>query len=269
MPVLHPFDAAIALDSVSTGLVHGCTRPDWAHVVGPFGGLTAAIILRAIEIQPDRRGEPVALTVNFAAPVTDGDFDVLVESPRTNRTNQHWIGQLRQDGQTRTTATALFGLRRDTWADTERQAPVVPTPEQVGAQETSDFAPWLRNYDMRIVEGPAPIRVEQARSESTTTLWVRDSRERPLDHAALAALCDVFYPRVFLRRGGIVPAGTVSLTTFFHADDQQLQMVGEDFLLGSACASRFGGGYFDQSAALWSRGGALLAMSHQIVHFKG
>ena len=269
MPVLHPFDAAIALDSVNIGLVHGRTRPDWANMVGPFGGLTVATMLRAIEIQPGRLGEPVALTVNFAAPVADGDFDILVESPRTNRTNQHWIGQLRQDGQTRTTATALFGVRRDTWADTERQAPVVPTPEQIGAQDTSDFAPWLRNYDMRIVDGPAPTRLEQARSESTTTLWVRDSRPRPLDHAALAALCDVFYPRVFLRRGGFVPASTISLTTFFHADEEQLQMVGEDFLLGSAGASGFGGGFFDQSAALWSRSGALLAVSHQIVYFKG
>ncbi|MGH3643984.1 MAG: acyl-CoA thioesterase [Mycobacterium sp.] len=269
MPVLHPFDAAIALEPVGAGLVRGRTRPDWANMVGPFGGITAATMLRALDMQPDRLGEPVALTVNFAAPITDGDFDIVVESARTNRTNQHWIAQLRQDGQTKTTATALFGLRRDTWADTEAHPPVVPTPEQAGAQEPSDFSPWLRNYDMRTVVGPAPTRVAQVYSESTTTLWVRDNPPRRLDHPAVAALCDVFYPRVFLRRGEFVPAGTISLTTYFHADGGQLEMVGDDFLLGSARANRFGGGYFDQSAALWSRAGTLLAMSHQIVYFKG
>jgi acyl-CoA thioesterase len=268
MDVRHPFDAAIALDSMDGGLVRGRTHPDWANMVGPFGGVTAATLLRAIEMQPDRLGEPVALTVNFAAPITDGNFDIVVGSARTNRSNQHWIAQLRQDGQTRTTATALFGLRRDTWTDTEAHPPVVPTPEQAGARDQSDFAPWLRNYEMRVVEGPAPTRMEQASSDSTTTLWVRESRPRRLDHPALAAMCDVFYPRVFLRRGKFVPAGTISLTTYFHADDEQLQMVGDDFLLGSARANRFGGGYFDQSAALWSRSGTLLATSHQIVYFK-
>jgi acyl-CoA thioesterase len=122
---------------------------------------------------------------------------------------------------------------------------------------------------MRIVGGAAPTDASQATSASTTTLWVRDNPSRPLDHAALAGLCDVFFPRVFLRRGGFVPAGTVSLTTYFHADHGHLQMVGEDFVLGRARANSFGGGYFDQSAMMWSRSGALLATTHQIVYFKG
>ena len=38
--------------------------PIWS---GPFGGITAAALIRAIETHPDRIGEPLALTVNFAA----------------------------------------------------------------------------------------------------------------------------------------------------------------------------------------------------------
>jgi acyl-CoA thioesterase len=104
---------------------------------------------------------------------------------------------------------------------------------------------------------------------STSTLWVRDGAGRRIDYPALAALCDIFYPRVFLRRGGFIPSGTISLTAYFHADQPQLDALGSDFVLATAHANRFSRGYFDQSAKLWTREGGLLATTHQIVYFKG
>lgn len=88
-------------------------------MVGPFGGIAAASFVRAIEQQPDRHGEPLALTVNFPCPLTEGEFDISLRPVRTNRTNQHWVLELGQDGEPRTTATAVFGVRRDTWSDTQ------------------------------------------------------------------------------------------------------------------------------------------------------
>lgn len=73
----------------------------------------------------------------------------------------------------------------------------------------------------------------------------------------------------FLRRGGFFPAGTISLTTYFHANGHELENIGGDYVLGSAHANRFSDGYFDQSAHVWTRDGALLASTHQIVYFKG
>nr|BFE79676.1 hypothetical protein GCM10020093_022770 [Planobispora longispora] len=90
----------------------------------------------------------------------------------------------------------------------------------------------------------------------------------PLDFPALASLCDVFYPRVFLRRGRYMAAGTVSLTAYFHADAEELVAQGTDYILGTARTRRFSRGYFDQTAHLWGRGGTLLASSHQLVYFK-
>ena len=98
---------------------------------------------------------------------------------------------------------------------------------------------------------------------------MRDANQRTLDFAALTALSDIFYPRVYLRRGDFFPAGTISLTTYFHASGQELENIGGDFVLGSAHANRFADGYFDQSGHVWSRDGALLASTHQIVYFKG
>lgn len=263
----HPFDRALHLDHLDAGLVRGATEPAWANMVGPFGGITAAVLLRAIESHPDRIGDPLALTVNYAAPIADGDFDVTLRAARTNRSNQHWILELRQGDEVKTTATAVFGLHRDTWADTEAHPPKTPAPEDIPRGDFIEAIVWAKRYDMRFTEGPIPDEGMPSDS-STTTLWVRDVDARPVDFAALAAVSDVFYPRVFLRRGGFLPAGTISLTTYFHADKAQIDAVGSDFVLGSAHANRFSRGYFDQSAHLWSRDGVLLTSSHQLVYFK-
>jgi acyl-CoA thioesterase len=263
----HPFDRAVHLDFLGAGTMRGRTQPEWANMVGPFGGITAAILLHASASHPERLGDPLALTVNFAGPIADGEFDVAARATRTNRSNQHWSLELNQGGEIKTTATAVFGVHRDTWADTETHPPNVAAPEHITPSGLIDDIAWAKRYDMRYAEGALPTAAEPSRS-STTTLWVRDADSRPVDFPALAALADVFYPRVFLRRGGFVPSSTISLTTYYHADHQQLDALGSDFVLASAHANRFSRGYFDQSAYLWSRDGQLLASTHQIVYFK-
>jgi acyl-CoA thioesterase len=264
----HPFDEALLLDAIGADVSRGRTHPEWANMVGPFGGITAAVMLRAVEAHPDRLGEPLALTVNYAAPIVDGDFDLTLRAARTNRTNQHWMVDLSQDGAVKTTATVIFAVRRESWADTEDHPPSAPAPEQVPAVDPG-LVRWTGRYDMRYAEGAMPGKGGDPSPSSTSTLWVRDRAGRPVDYPALAALCDIFYPRVFLRRGGFIPSGTISLTTYFHADQQQLDALEGDFVLATAHANRFSRGYFDQSAKLWTRDGGLLATTHQIVYFKG
>ncbi|MHA0287205.1 acyl-CoA thioesterase [Mycobacterium sp. C3-094] len=264
----HPFDEAIELQPGDAGVFRGRTTSDWANMVGPFGGMTAALLLRAVELQPECNGEPLALTVNFAAPIADGEFDITARCVRTNRSNQHWFVDLAQDGTVTTTATAVFGRRRDTWSDTEKPMPSVPAPEELPERGLPPMIAWARNYDMRFIDGAVPAKGAAPADSSTTMLWARDRHGRPLDFAALTAASDIFYPRVYLRLGAPTPAGTISLTTYFHATGTELASAGGGFVLGCASANRFSGGYFDQSAEIWSRSGTLLATTHQIVYFK-
>ena len=264
---LHSFDTAISLADNGIGHYTGLTTPEYANMVGPFGGVTAAAIVRAIERHPDRIGEPVALTVNYLAPVTDGSFAITVRAARTNRTNQHWTAEVAQEHGLTTTATAVFGMRRDAWSDTEATMPAAPDPESVAHTTVPGPVRWMQNYDMHYVDGALPTEAAESTS-STTTLWVRQRPTRELDFPALAALSDVFYPRVFLRRGRMLPAGTISLTTYFHVDGAELARQGADYLLASAHAQRYARGFFDQTAQIWGRDGTLLATSHQIVYYK-
>lgn len=270
MTASHPFDVAMQLEAVEGNLRRGRTQPEWASMVSPFGGITAAVLVQAIQTHPERIGEPLALTVNFAAPISDGEFDISLCAARTNRTTQHWTVDLTQHGEVRTTATALFGIRRAGWEDTEARLPVAPPPERLARDSAQgDFVGWARLFDLRFAEGSFPGAGAAASPSAVTTMWMRDNAKRHIDHPAIAALCDIFCPRAFLRHGGAIPAGTVSLTTYFHADQHQLDALAGDYVLGTARAGRFSGGYFDQSAQLWTRDGVLLAISHQLVYFKG
>jgi acyl-coenzyme A thioesterase PaaI-like protein len=71
-------------------------------MVGPFGGTTAATALRAILLHPALLGEPVALTVNYAAAMAEGPFSVTAKPVRTNRSTQHWTVELSQADATAT-----------------------------------------------------------------------------------------------------------------------------------------------------------------------
>jgi hypothetical protein len=89
-----------------------------------------------------------------------------------------------------------------------------------------------------------------------------------LDFAALAATSDISFPRIWARRAKWTPAGTVSMTVYFHADAAQLSEVGAGFVLAQARGQVFRNGFFDQSACLWSESGMALATTHQLVYFK-
>ncbi|MDR6912683.1 acyl-CoA thioesterase [Rhodococcus fascians] len=262
---MHPFDAAVALESVGEGTYAGRTSPSYNNMVGPFGGITAASFVRAVELHPDCQGTPVSLTVNFAGPVAEGVFEISARPVRTNRSNQHWYLELTQNGAVATTATAVFGSRRETWDNIEATVPDVPSPADTKQGGLPDAIAWAQNYEMRFVHGALS---DHESADSTETLWIRDTPPRPMDFAALTSLSDVFYPRIFQRLGKYVPAGTISLTTHYFATPEDLEQHSDGYVLGTARARRFHQGYFDQTAELWIEGGILLATSHQMVYYK-
>jgi len=271
MTTLHPFDQALALQhsDLRSGLFTGTTSPAYWNMVGPFGGATAALALQAVLKHPDLLGEPVSLTVNFAAAIEAGAFEILALPVRTNRSTQHWTVSISQNGQVNTTATVLTALRRETWSESDLPPPEVPRPSDVEPIRIGpEGVAWLAQYEMRPISGKPPSVWDGSGTDSESRLWLREAPQRALDFASLAAMSDLFFPRVWLRRATRVPAGTVSITTYFHADANVLAAVGTGYLLGRARAQRFFNGYFDQSAQLWSEAGALLATSNQIVYYK-
>jgi acyl-CoA thioesterase len=276
---LHVFDEALQLAPLGDGAWQGHTHTAWWNMVGPFGGITAATALRAIELHPQVLGAPVALTVNYVAAVASGPYTVTSRVVRTNRSSQHWLIEITQPDAsgahaTVLTGTALTALRRETFAATDCAMPDVPKPDALRTAPPPRELEFLARYDTRIVTGAPPAQwdaaVQQAPADQLglTQLWTRLTPARALDYVALAACADIFYPRVWLRRATRVPAGTVSMTVYFHADAHDLAATGDGFVLCQARAQAYRNGHADQTAQLWNEAGTLLATSHQIVYYK-
>ena len=70
----HAFDQAIALELQSDGSFAGHTSAAYANMVGPYGGISAAQMLNAVLLHPQRLGDPISLTINFAAALAHGPF---------------------------------------------------------------------------------------------------------------------------------------------------------------------------------------------------
>ncbi|MBA3593741.1 MAG: thioesterase family protein [Polaromonas sp.] len=265
----HPFDAAVALQPQADGTFLGHTSAAYANMVGPFGGVTAAQALNAVLQHSQRLGDPISLTVNFAAALDDGPFIVSVRPARTNRSTQHWVIEMQQNGETVLTGTAFFGLRRETWGADEHTMPDVPAAAEVPRATGPARVEWVKRYEMRFAEGAIPVEWSGTdQGVSRTRLWLRDDPPRLLDFASLTALSDVFFPRVWSRRPLLVPIGTVSMTVYYHADNALLQRTGSGHLLGQTQAQAFRNGYFDQTAQLWNQAGNLLVTTHQVVYYK-
>ena len=273
----HAFDNAIALERLTdaAGTYTGHTSPRYWNMVGPYGGITAAVVLNAVMQHPALLGEPISLTVNYAGALAAGAFQASAQPVRTNRSTQHWCITLTQtdaDGATQmtTTATVVTAARRETWSASDSALPEVPAPETLPVmQAPAGSVAWIDSFEMRGIQGGIPLQWDGRESaDSLTRLWLRDQPPRPLDFMSLASLADLFYPRIWLRRALRTPAGTVSMTVYFHANSAQLAATGTGYLLGQAQGQAYRNGFFDQTGQLWNRQGQLLASTHQIVYFK-
>jgi acyl-CoA thioesterase len=265
----HLFDEATRV-TAGDSRWQGRTSPDYWAFVGPFGGATAATVLRALIEHPQAAGDPLAVTINYCAPIAEGPFDLDVRLVKANRSSQHWCVELSQGrADPATLATAVFAERRLSWSHQPVAMPEAPPFEEVRRYPDAGLS-WARQYDFRFIEG-RPDFVNGAGAEPQSAysrLWISDRKPRKLDCLSLLAMSDAFFGRVFHARGELVPFGTVSLTTYFHVSREELATEDITHVLAVADAKVFNRSYQDQQGELWSPSGKLLATTTQIAYFK-
>ena len=213
----HLFDDATQV-TAGDSCWQGKTSPDYWAFVGPFGGCTAATILRALIDHPQRAGDPLSLTVNFCAPIAEGGFDLDVRLVKANRSSQHWCVEMTQGGgDVATLATAVFAERRPSWSHQQAAFPGAAPFEQARRFPNTPMT-WTHQYDFRFVEGEPSFYGSPAASplDAYSKQWIGDHVPRKIDMLSLMSMSDAFFGRVFLARRELIPFGTVSITTYFH-----------------------------------------------------
>jgi hypothetical protein len=270
---MHPLDEATALTG-DPGVARriGHTSDAYWTFIGPFGGVSAATALRAVLEHPERAGDPLAITVNFCAPIARGEFAVHLRRARANRSSQHWQVELRQGESEEAvlTASVVTAARRESWSYQPAQAPALPPIGTLPSFANGDSLSWVAQYGFRFAAG-APAMSEtppDPPGSARSLLWLRDDVPRPLDFVSLLALSDAFFGRIFQVIGRIPPFGTVSMTTYFHASAGELAAHGTAPLAAVADSNVFHRSFCDQSVELYGAGGQLLATGVQVAFFR-
>ncbi|MGE0312134.1 MAG: acyl-CoA thioesterase [Lautropia sp.] len=290
---MHALDTALRLTLRSPGHFRALAPEHYWNMVGPYGGITAAMLLNAV-LRDDRTiGEPLVLTVNYCAPVRAGPVDIVLRLARTNRTTQHWRVEMRQppaadedadndDGDgaagagngadgTGTAAEAttvaqaqvVTGMRRDRWSLPAANPPGLPPPETLKRRQPREGIRWFEHYDIRLATNP----MKSEDPAAPVLSWLRDDPPRPLDYPALAGLADTFFPGIFAHRKAVVPIATVSMNVYFHTTAGELRAIGSDWLSGRTRSNVFRGGFFDCESQIWHRD-ALIATTQQAVWYR-
>lgn len=270
MTALHPLDEATTLTPIGERRATGQTSHWYANMAGPFGGTTAATLLRAVLEDPACIGDPIALTVNFSGPIADGAFEVSWTEKRTGRTVQHWTVDLIQNGKVAAMASVVCARRTETWTHRPATMPAASPASDVAPLDFGTRTGWLARYAFRILEGAPQFGVppEDGPRNARTVCWLSDLPDRTLDFLSLAALSDAFIVRIVQVRGIGGPMGTITLTTYFHTDAESLTANGARPILGVADAKVFNRGFADQEASLWRDDGVLLATSVQASFYR-
>lgn len=223
------------------------------------------MMLNSTLIASERLGDPIALTVNYAAPMAMADYQIDSCAVRTNRTTQHWTMALTQARQTVATGSAVFGLRRPSWHRAEVALPSkLPAADGLTVLERAMPMTWFKQYDLRPIRSLGSLDDPQV----STHAWIRDQPPRALDYPALVAICDTVMPWMFRRRKELVPISTVSLSVYFHVSSAELAEVGSDHVYTKAFGQICHAGYMDSNAQIWRRDGVLLATTQQMMWVK-
>jgi acyl-CoA thioesterase len=264
---MHPFDSLVSLSTLDSATDITTLDDAYWNFTGQYGGVSCALVVATLLRDPARLGDPLSLTVNLATPIAQGPVRLEKSLLAQTRSTQHWQVKIVQhvDGVPvlRSVAMMVFAVRRPSFSDLEVSRPDAPAYDALERTPRAGLN-WLQRYEFRFLQGVP----EAARPDSHTVAYVRDDPPRPLDYSSLACIADSFFPRLFLRLGGMHPIATITLSIYFHATAQAIAQHGDAPLLTTARARSFEAGFGDHVGELWGAQGQLLATTEQLMWFK-
>jgi len=256
------FDTETTLSQVDDGHWQGLLSEQWNIGDNPNGGYLLAITVRAMAQLFPQFPIPVSVTSHYLRPgLSNKACTVEVELVRCGRTLGTATGSLIQDGKTRLTVIAVFGLAAEDKSDNvvlSHSPPQIPPPQQCierSGDQQGVILPIRARLDMLL--HPEQALAGQA-NKARISGWIRFADQRPADCLSLLTFCDAFPPSVFGLLGNIGWVPTVELTV--HVRRQPVA----GWILGEFATEDLQDGRIIESGCLWDESGQLVAQSRQI-----
>lgn len=258
------FSVASQLVSGEDGLLHGEIDESWGQGRALFGGIQAAVLVRALETAlADPSRQLRTLSVGFCRAAAAGAIAAEARLERDGKYVSHLSARLLQGGEVVATSLAVYARDRDDALVIDDAAPPeLPPPEELTAAGPHPFIPaFVRHFDMRFVPGTAPYSgsaVAEARG------WVRFAEREPLDAAAFAALLDVWPPAVLTT---LAPPRSSASVDLRYDILQPLPIEGahvDDFYAFRCRILHWRAGHGIDEGELWTRDGRPVARIRQL-----
>ena len=235
--------------------------PSWAQGRAAFGGVGAAIALRAAEAHAQGRPLRSAL-VQFNGPLPPGEARAEAYLLRSGRSATQVRAEVFSGDDCAVSLLATFGEPRNTAVHVAAPAaPDGPGPDACFEMPYAEgITPtFTQHLQYRWANNNLPFTQS---SDPTTEGWVRFRQPVPADAATLLALLDAWPATVLGLLTRPAPASSMTWMTTVHglpSDDP------DAWYRYHATTTRAEGGYADIDARLYSADGELLASSRQLV----
>jgi hypothetical protein len=228
-----------------------------------WGGFALGLMMKSLLAEPERRGDPVSLTVSYIGALGDNESRVSNRLLRQGGSLEFWRSEVSQNGGAPAAhGDFIFGRRRPTKRFSWMEMPKAPAPEDL--PEAPPMVGFLREYHLRL---PHPF--PKGDGSSVSLAWYRFRDGRPMDYVNLAMAADRFPPRhVAVYGWGASQNSTISLSAYFHATAEEIAAVGDDFVFCYAEGRAGSNSLFDMTASIWRRDGLLLITTEQLCWFK-
>jgi acyl-CoA thioesterase len=260
------FSRASRVTALPDGAFEGEIDVSWYQGRGAFGGLVAALFLRAIEAKSGADGRPFrTLTCHFCAPAQAGPARIEVEIQRASSAVSHVTARMIQGDGVVAIATATRARARDVGvAYCDRRMPEAPPFEDTPSLDLSRGGPVFAQYfDFRFAYGAAPF---SGASKAFFGGWLRHHHPGPLEAPLAAAYADAWMPALFTRLTEMRPVATMALTYHFFTDfTPGLEASPGDAVLVTSRSDVAADGYAEQSNEVWTRSGTLVMTAVQLL----
>ncbi len=237
---------------------------DWTQGRAAFGGITAALAIRALRQHLSIERPLRTMMGAFVGPIAADQLNIHCEHLRSGKSTTWARADVRQNSSVCTAFSACFGEARSS------AIKVAPTtrPETLSPEQSTlfDFATaprFTQHFDMRWAIGNMPVTGSK---ESEVGAWVkfRDSTRFDIEH--IITLMDLLPPAVLQMFREFRPISSLSWHLEMLDDLEQPDARDADgWWFFHVAARNAAQGYSHQHATLYTPAGRALAMSQQTV----
>ncbi|MBV7260394.1 acyl-CoA thioesterase domain-containing protein [Erythrobacter crassostreae] len=231
-----------------------------------FGGWLAAVVIAAVKLDSQFRGEIITKQMQFVAPVKEGQLHVSVDLSAQRRTTDFWrVSVSDEQGRLLVTADIAAAIRGETDLSYSAKAPETGAADQYPPLEASALTPkWLSSFDQHMVAGK-PLSVNE---QPKSVVLLRPKTRCTIDAQLLAMICDTPMPRTFFASQQLRFASTISLSTHIYCRDDQMPSSGGGYLILETNCAAIHGNTANQEVRVFREDGLLLATSYQTSIFR-